>query len=200
MTLYFGCLGLGFMAVEMASIQTMTLFLGHPTYSLTVILLGMLAFAGLGSFLVRSVPAGRGRLVCLWVSVLATAAGLGLLPFVHAVMHAPFWVRVALTLAYLGLVATPMGMPMALGVRQIGEGNRAQVAWAWACNGAAGVLGTNLCMILMVYCGIPAVFWTAGSCYLLSVVFLGRPGFTATSLPEPRPHGAAETAEALAPG
>ena len=42
-------LGLGFMAVELASIQLMTLFLGHPTYALTVILLGILLFAGLGS-------------------------------------------------------------------------------------------------------------------------------------------------------
>jgi hypothetical protein len=176
MTVYFACLGLGFMAVEMASIQTMTLFLGHPTYALTVILLGMLAFAGLGSSLVRVVPAGRGSVVCLVVSGLAVAAGVVLLPFVHALIHAPFAARVAITLAYLALVAIPMGMPMALGIRQIGAGDQPQVAWAWACNGAASVLGTNLCMILMVYYGIPAVFWTAGACYTLALLLFARIG------------------------
>jgi hypothetical protein len=176
MTVYFACLGLGFMAVEMASIQTMTLFLGHPTYALTVILLGMLAFAGLGSSLVRAVPAGQGSVVCLVVSGLGVAAGVVLLPFVHALIHAPFAARVAITLAYLALVAIPMGMPMALGIRQIGAGDQPQVAWAWACNGAASVLGTNLCMILMVYYGIPAVFWTAGACYALALLLFARIG------------------------
>ena len=47
--LYFACLGLGFMFFEITLIQRLTLFLGYPTYSLTVVLFSFLFFAGLGS-------------------------------------------------------------------------------------------------------------------------------------------------------
>ena len=37
------------MAFELPAIQIMTLFLGHPTYALSVVLAGLLAGAGIGS-------------------------------------------------------------------------------------------------------------------------------------------------------
>ena len=48
---YFTCLGVGFMAFELPTIQIMTLFQGHPTYALSVVLLGLLVAAGIGSSL-----------------------------------------------------------------------------------------------------------------------------------------------------
>jgi len=165
---YFVCLGLGFMAVEMASIQTMTLLLGHPTYALSIILLGTLAFAGLGSYLVRCIPPGKTYGICPAIALLSLGAGFGLLPLVHHTIAAPFGVRIAIAIASLALIATPMGMPMALGIRAIGEEDQPQVAWAWACNGAAGVLSTNVCMILMVYYGTTVVFLVGSGTYLLN--------------------------------
>src|SRR5262249_44534225 len=47
---YFSALGAGFMLLEMSSIQRLALFLGHPTYALTVVLFSFLFFAGIGSF------------------------------------------------------------------------------------------------------------------------------------------------------
>jgi hypothetical protein len=67
-----------------------------------------------------------------------------------------------------------MGMPMALGIRQIAEEDRRLVAWAWACNGAAAVVGTNVCMIIMVYWGMPVVFFLGACCYLLAGALLGK--------------------------
>jgi hypothetical protein len=171
---YFAALGVGFMAVELAGIQVMTLFLGHPTYALSVILLGLLAFAGVGSVLVRYVPRQAGPRVCLALSGLGLLAAFALLPAVHGLIGLPFGVRVAATLGLLLLVGVPLGMPMALGIREIGEANRLQVAWAWACNGAAGVLGTNACMIVMIYYGMPAVFAIGAACYLLAWVLMPR--------------------------
>ena len=42
--LYFAALGLGFMCLEISLIQKLTLFLGYPTYTLTVTLFGLLVF------------------------------------------------------------------------------------------------------------------------------------------------------------
>jgi hypothetical protein len=173
-TLYFSSLGVGFMAIELALIQTMALFLGHPTYALSVVLLGMLAFAGLGSALVRRLETDRARRACLLIAVLGAAAALGLLPLIHTLIAAPFWLRIAVTMLTLGAIALPMGMPMATGIRLVGEENKAQVAWAWACNGGAAVVGTNLCMILMVYAGMPAVLLVGALCYVAAYFLLGR--------------------------
>jgi predicted membrane-bound spermidine synthase len=199
-TTYFAGLGLGFMAVELAGIQVMTLFLGHPTYALTVILLGILAFAGLGSALARYIPRRAAPGVCLLLAILAALAALGLLPLVHGLIALPFWLRVAITLGLLLLLGVPLGMPMALGVREIGADNQLQVAWAWACNGAAGVLGTNACMIVMIYCGMPAVLWIGAGCYFLASFLLPRiatPAPAGATLAEPAEPRAAEHA---APG
>ena len=49
--LYFASLGLGFMFFEITLIQRLTLFLGYPTYSLTVTLASILIFTGVGALL-----------------------------------------------------------------------------------------------------------------------------------------------------
>src|SRR6185369_12985518 len=46
---YFACLGLGFIAVELALLQHLTLLLGHPIFTLSVLLFALLAAGGLGS-------------------------------------------------------------------------------------------------------------------------------------------------------
>jgi hypothetical protein len=97
-----------------------------------------------------------------------------LLPLIHNLISLPFLVRVAITLVWLFLLAVPMGIPMATGIRLIGEENKAQVAWAWACNGGAAVIGTNVCMILMVYFGTPLVLFVGAACYLLAHFMLVR--------------------------
>jgi hypothetical protein len=46
---FFSSLGLGFMFVEIGCMQWLNLYLGHPMYSLMVVLAGLLFFAGVGS-------------------------------------------------------------------------------------------------------------------------------------------------------
>ena len=126
------------------------------------------------SSLARYVPRQAGPRVCLALSGMALLAAFGLMPLVHGLIGLPFGLRVAVTLGLLLVLGVPLGMPMALGIREIGEENRLQVAWAWACNGAAGVLGTNVCMIVMIYYGMPAVFAIGAGCYLLVQFLLPR--------------------------
>ena len=47
--LYFAALGLGFIFFEITMIQRLVLYLGYPTYSLTVTLASLLVFTGLGA-------------------------------------------------------------------------------------------------------------------------------------------------------
>src|SRR6201993_4351119 len=76
--LYFLLIGAGYILVEVALIQKFVLFLGHPTYALTVVIFSLLVSSGLGSFLSRKVVAdsnarliGVLTLAALLVGVLA---------------------------------------------------------------------------------------------------------------------------------
>ena len=50
---YFLAIGAGYILIEVALIQKFVLFLGHPTYALTVVIFSMLISSGAGSFVSR---------------------------------------------------------------------------------------------------------------------------------------------------
>src|SRR5262245_66381638 len=63
-TVYFALIGIGFMMVEIALLQRMSVFLGHPTYALSVVLFSLILWTGLGSMASERVRlAGAGSLV-----------------------------------------------------------------------------------------------------------------------------------------
>ena len=53
--LYFLAIGAGYILIEVALIQKFVLFLGHPTYALTVVIFSLLVSSGVGSFASRRV-------------------------------------------------------------------------------------------------------------------------------------------------
>ncbi len=56
--LYFVSIGLGFILVEIAFVQRIALYLGQPTYALTVVIFSLLLSSGSGSYLSRRVVGG----------------------------------------------------------------------------------------------------------------------------------------------
>ena len=79
---YFAALGLGFMFYEIVLIQKLVLFLGYPTYSLTVTLMSLLVFTGIGSLAMQrrlttgGIPTAVLLLGCFMPLGLAAVAGL----------------------------------------------------------------------------------------------------------------------------
>ena len=72
--IYFVAVGLGYILIEIAFIQRFVLFLGHPTYALTVVVFLMLLASGAGSVLSSRWPGGAGpRLVALLLIIGAGA-------------------------------------------------------------------------------------------------------------------------------
>ena len=69
--LYFCALGAGFITVELALLQHLTLLLGHPIFTLSVLLFTLLASSGLGSVMSARVST---RTACLTVAALAVVA------------------------------------------------------------------------------------------------------------------------------
>jgi SAM-dependent methyltransferase len=169
--MYFAGLGAGFMLAEVALVQRMHVVLGHPTYSLVVVLAGLLVATGMGSALSPRVLRSR-RSVS--VAALGAAVVLAALPFVvigplaRATLDAPFAVRVAWTGATSALVGLLLGMLFPSGLRYVARERGAPVALAL--NGATSVLGSVAAVLVSVWAGIPASFALAGVVYALVAV------------------------------
>lgn len=180
---YFSALGAGFILLEISFIQRFVLFLGHPTYALTVVLLSLLVFTGIGSWLTDRARDGfteklPARLALLVVLV---AAYLVVVPrILDALLGAPIAVRVAVAIALLAPLGLVLGGFLPLGVRVVERTNPQLVPWAWAVNGCATVVGTILAVIGGMTWSFTAVAMAACAIYAAGVLALlgaeGRAG------------------------
>jgi hypothetical protein len=175
--LYFAALGLGFMFFEITLIQRLTLFLGYPTYALTVTLASLLVFTGVGALL-SSRYREKNR-----VLVLLTFAIVGLTLFYQfalprltdGLLGWPFAARVLLTFLVLAPLGMCLGtfMPVGLGaVSRLTTFSREYVAWGWAVNGFASVVGAVLSTILAMEFGFRVVLFLALALYIVAITTL----------------------------
>jgi hypothetical protein len=147
--LYFVCVGVGFILIEVALIQKFVLFLGHPTYALTVVIFSLLLASGLGSYWSRRRPLPP------YAVAVATAVLAGVLvPLLTVGVGWPFAVRVALTVLLLAPLGFLMGMPFPTGLARLEESYPQAIRWAWSLNAAASVLGSALAIFCAIYLGL----------------------------------------------
>jgi hypothetical protein len=175
---YFSLLGLGFIFFEVTLIQRLVLFLGYPTYSLTVTLMSILVFTGIGAYLSERVKDRARRVLPVLVGAI-TALTLfylvGLTPLTDAAQVWPLTARILLALAVLAPLGLCLGMFMPLGigaVARLTEASRVYVAWGWAVNGFASVIGAVLATILAMTFGFGVVLVLALVAYLAAMVAL----------------------------
>jgi len=176
--IYFSAIGLGFMFFEITLIQRLTLFLGYPTYSLTVTLASILIFTGVGAFLSGRYRHGAtrvGPLLIAAIAVLTVFYQFGLPPMTDALLGWPLAGRVLLAFLVLAPLGICLGhfMPLGLGaVAGLTEYPREYVAWGWAVNGFASVVGAVLTTILAMVFGFRTVLFLALAAYVIAIVAL----------------------------
>lgn len=167
---YFAALGLGYIAVQISFIQRFTMFLGHPVYAVSVVLLAFLTASGLGSWQSeRFFASGRltvGRLaVGLALLLLAYNAALPPL-FSSSALAWPVAAKIALSVALIAGLAFPMGMFFPQGIRLVERIAPDYVPWAWGANSAASVIGSVLALAMAIHFGFAAVAAAAGLVYV----------------------------------
>lgn len=169
--LYFGAVGLGFMLLETVLIQRFVLFLGFPTYALSVVLFALLVFTGIGSALSDRVPRTQRALVTVLGAVvtLVVLAALVLQPLLESLMALPFGARVAISVAVLAPVGLGLGMPMPLGLARFAELHPRSVAYAWGVNGMASVLASVLGVAIAINFGYRTACLVAAAFYGLAL-------------------------------
>ena len=180
---YFIAVGLGYILVEIAFIQRFVLFLGHPTYALTVVVFLLLLSSGAGSlvsrrWLVETRP--------VWLPIVLIVSALLLYVFVlpallNALVGLPFAAKLIVSGVLLVPLGFAMGMPFPTGLRAFSSNpsvpgqtaNENAVEWAWAMNAASSVLGSVLAMVIAIQFGLNATLACGAAAYL-TACFLTR--------------------------
>jgi spermidine synthase len=176
--LYFLCLGLAFMFLEMSSMQKFVLFLRHPMYSIVVVISSFLVFSGLGSLFARKLirPSSENRIrrlipfAGIVILSLLYVAGLGGVFSLLSGMSTA--ARIITSVVLLAPVAFFMGMPFPLGLQNVSNSSPTLVPWCWGINGCASVLSTVLATTLAISCGFAIVAILAVVLYLIAA-FVG---------------------------
>jgi hypothetical protein len=167
---YFGLVGFAFMIVEIALLQRFTLFLGHPSYSLVVILFSLLVSTAAGAYLSsRIAPAALGRVLWIAGAVLAGLAALGgfvLPPVLHALIGLSLPARALTTVVLVAPTGIVMGVMIPSIVRILGAVGSPLVPWGWGVNGATSVIGTVVATVIAIYGGFTATFLVGAIGYL----------------------------------
>jgi SAM-dependent methyltransferase len=177
--IYFVALGLGFMFVEISLIQRFILFLGHPVYSVSLVIFSLLVSAGMGSRLsMRIDPKTLWRVKGILLGVAGLLfLGAILYPQVLPVFQGKTLIlRFVLTFLFITPLGFFMGMPFPLGIRLVGSQRPSLVPWAWCANGCASVLGSILPVILALTWGFQTVFFAAATCYSLALFVIWKYG------------------------
>jgi spermidine synthase len=150
-TRIFAGLGMGYITLELALMNKLTLFLGHPMRALTVTLAGMLFTSGLGALASSRFQ----HLRWLWVSIIAMTSVfyLGLPEIMEITLLWPVWARCAAALLLIAPVGFTLGVPFAWFVVRLPA---QEVPWAWATNAFFTVVGALMVIIGSMTLGFDA--------------------------------------------
>ncbi|HWP46249.1 MAG TPA: hypothetical protein VNM22_03720 [Candidatus Limnocylindrales bacterium] len=165
--IYFGCLGLGFLFLEMVYIQKFILFLANPIYAISVIIFSFLFFSGLGSF--YSKKFSRPSLPILAMVGISLVYFLTLKFIFQYFMAYGSGVRIAITILLVAPLAFFMGMPFPIGLSKVSLKAPELIPWAWGINGYASVISSILATTLAISWGFHVVIGLALLLYLIAL-------------------------------
>jgi hypothetical protein len=168
---YFACLGLAYMMVEIFLMQRLVFFLSEPIFSTSVVISAMLVISGLGSLAGGKMRVSRQKL--LWIAAGGIAASmlfyvLALPPLLRGLIGMPLAVKMAFSVVVIAPAAFFMGMPFPTGLSSLSANRRSLLPWAWGMNGALSVTGTALARLLSVSFGYAVVLMIVLGLYAIA--------------------------------
>jgi hypothetical protein len=183
--LYFVAVGLGYILVEITFIQRFVLFLGHPTYALTVVVFLLLLSSGAGSLASRKWLSQVGG---AWLPLLLIVGALVLYVWVlpgllSGLVGIPFVAKLLVSAGLLVPLGFAMGMPFPTGLRALSNPSWAvdsgrnsdtiqesAVEWAWAMNAGASVLGSAMAMAIAIEFGLNITLACGTAAYAVAIM------------------------------
>ena len=172
---YFALIGMAFIFVEIIFIQKFILFLGHPLYSISVIIFSLLCSSSLGSFFSKKIL-GRNLKGNLRKSLLLcaglVAVYLLIFPlFIEKLIQLDLFIKMLLTFMVVFPLGFLMGFPFPTGIRLLAGRKKGLVPWAWATNAFSSVVNSISALMIAFWAGYALVLILACGGYLLAILF-----------------------------
>lgn len=170
--IYFASIGLGFMLVEISQMQRLTLFLGYPTYGLSVVLFALLLASGLGSlsapnlFNTEKVPLYP-LLLLLMILVLFGWVSEDIIAYFQASATS---VRILVAILLLFPMGICMGFALPMGMQLATRHSTQLTPWLWGINGATSICGSVFAVAIALVAGISVSFWVGVMAYGVAVM------------------------------
>jgi predicted membrane-bound spermidine synthase len=164
---YFSCLGLGFIALELSLLQDLTLLLGHPIFTLSVLLFALLASGGIGSFVSRRFSMAG---ACVTVGILGALYALLLPRLVTLLLPFSLATRLVLAVLLVSPLGFFMGIPFPRGLRETGRGPLPAPPFYWGLNGILSVIGSVGTVLLALVFGFQVAMLAASGFYFVAAL------------------------------
>lgn len=170
---YFAMIGLGFMFVEISLMQIMTTFLGHPVYSLGIVLFSLILSSGFGSLLSERHPLRTEKGIMVWAGLIFLyVAGMAWIidPMTKYFTEEPFAIRTLITIGLIMPCGVLLGYGFPTGMRMTEAVAPKMTAWFWGINGACGVVASALAVLVGIGWGLDITLLIGGYFYGLLVL------------------------------
>jgi SAM-dependent methyltransferase len=170
---YFLLIGVGFMMTEIALVQRMSVFLGHPVYALSVVLFSLILATGIGALVSERVQLNSAPRLFIWA--IATAVYIFTLrywmpPILLNLDSAQLLTRAGFAVLVLAPAGFLMGFGFPTGMRLVGALDPRPMPWFWGVNGAGGVLAASVAVLTSMAFSIDTSLQIGGVCYALLVL------------------------------
>ena len=174
LTLFFACIGFGFMFVEISQMQRLIIFLGHPVYGLSVVLFGLLIFSGLGSYLTQKIynlhTKSSALLPLFFIPCALFIIGIITPSMIKLFQSSVTPLRIFVATALLFPIGIFMGMAFPLGMKLASNRSTALTPWLWGINGATSVCASVLAIVIALNSSITSAYWTGCGCYVTALI------------------------------
>lgn len=169
--IYFASIGFGFILIEISQMQRLIVFLGHPTYSLSVVLFSLLLFSGFGSYATQRITNTyksniRIAIILLFI-LLCVLIVFGLITpaAIKKFQGSITVIRICVAAGILSFLGLFMGMAFPLGMKLASTRSISLAPWLWGINGATSVCGSVLAIAIALSSSISTSFWLGSIFY-----------------------------------
>ena len=174
--IYFICIGLSYIMIEVALLQRFVLLLEHPARAASGVIAGMLIASGIGSMIWGRTPDNMQPKI---LKLAFLVIGVGLLIhisfgwiLIHSSMQLNIYLKVVIAAVSIFPLGIAMGVPLPAGLTFVSRSNRDMIAWCWALNGAASVIASSLGVTIAMGYGFKYVLIFGLTFYLIAFTLM----------------------------
>jgi len=170
--IYFAFSGVGYIFLEIALIQSLNIYIGNPVYSISLVLITMMVFGGLGSFCSRRNP----RKYMLFSLISLTFIIIIYFYITKIIFSYCAFIEMYKRFIFAGILILPLayfsGMPFPNALETIKKknGDNISVSFAWIVNGLFFGLGSFLAIVLSMSIGFNNLLVISSFIYLILFV------------------------------